>query len=106
MPKQGAGANRENLMDKSSGECCLEAGTAANHWKVNLMLGWILIIGSAVAMGRIASSEGRSALVWGGATGLVCFLSALFIPLPLLNIGLGLVASFIALTVVKMVRKG
>lgn len=70
------------------------------------MLGWILIIVSAVAMGRIASSEGRSALVWGGVTGLICFLSAMFIPLPLINIGIGLVISFISMTVAKMIKSG
>ena len=68
------------------------------------MLGWALIVISAVAMARIAAAEGKSALAWGGVTGLICFLCAQFIPLPLVNIGIGLVISFVALTVVKMVK--
>jgi hypothetical protein len=68
------------------------------------MIGWMLIIVSAVAMGRIASNEGKSALVWGGLTGLICFLCAMFIPFPLLNIGIGLVLSFVIMWVTKVVR--
>lgn len=68
------------------------------------MLEWFLIILSAVGMGRIAYSEGRSPIVWGALTGVLCFLCVLFIPLPLLNIGIGLAASFIIMTVTKMIQ--
>lgn len=93
---------------------CAESETE-NRWpppgnlrdyKIQLMLGWILIIASAVAMGRIASNEGRSSLVWGSVTGLICYLSAVIIPLPLIDIGIGLSISFVSMTVVKMIRSG
>ena len=74
------------------------------RYKIQLMLGWVLIIASAVAMGRIASSEGRSSLGWGCVTGLICYLCATIIPLPLLDIGIGLVISFIIMMAVKMTR--
>lgn len=69
------------------------------------MIFWFLIILSAVGMGRIAESEGKSAWAWGGGTGLACFLCAQVVPISLLGIGLGLLLSFITMTVVKMVQE-
>lgn len=70
------------------------------------MIGWFLIILSAVGMGRIAESEGRSGWAWGGGTGLACYLCAQVIPIfSWLGIGIGLLLSFVTMTIVKMVQQ-
>jgi hypothetical protein len=70
------------------------------------MIGWFLIILSAVGMGRIAESEGRSGVLWGLGTGVACYLGALVIPIfSWLGIGIGLLLSFVTMTVVKMVEQ-
>lgn len=58
------------------------------------MLGWIMIVASVVVMARVAEAEDRSSVLWGALTLLLCLAAANLIPLPFINIFLGLVASF------------
>ena len=69
------------------------------------MIGWILIIASAVLIGRIASAEDRSPILWGSLTLLLCVVSVMFIPLPLLNIGIGLVLGYLAMFTAKALQQ-
>jgi len=69
------------------------------------MLGIIMIIASVIAMAKIASMEGRSPVIWGAVTMAICFAS-LIIPIPLVNIFIGFIASFIVMFVVKMMQGG
>ncbi|MHC4673120.1 MAG: hypothetical protein ACYTF1_09725 [Planctomycetota bacterium] len=68
------------------------------------MLEIIMIIASVTIMAKVASMEGRSSLAWGGLTFLLCIGSIAVIPLPLLNILIGLVASFVLIFAMKMVQ--
>lgn len=63
----------------------------------------ILIIAASTGMSRLAESEGKSGLQWGGLTLLACLLCWLFIPLPFLRVGLGCVAVFILMTATNKV---
>ena len=69
------------------------------------MLGWVVLIGSVVLMYRIAESEKRSGVVWGGITFVLCFLSSMFIPLPFINLFIGLVLSFGAMLLLNLFQK-
>ena len=61
------------------------------------MLGWIMIVASVIVMVRVAEAEDRSPLLWGALTLLFCIGAAMLIPLPLVNIFLGLAASFVVM---------
>lgn len=65
---------------------------------------WILIIASSFIMAKVAASEGKPELLWGALTFLICLGSGFLIPLPLINVGIGLVLSFVAFTIAKIVR--
>lgn len=58
------------------------------------MLGWIMIVASVIVMARVAEAEDRSSVLWGGLTLLLCLGAASLVPLPFINIFLGLAASF------------
>ena len=60
---------------------------------------WIVVIASAVLMYRVAEMERLSGIVWGVLTFVLCLGCALTIPIPFLNAVVGLIISFIAMTV-------
>ena len=65
------------------------------------LLAWIVIIACSVLMYRVAEMERLPGLVWGLITFGLCLGCAIAIPIPLLNIVIGLVISFIAMAVYK-----
>lgn len=67
------------------------------------MLEIVMIIAGVVLMYRIAEIEQRSGALWGGLTGLACIGSLFTIPLPLIRIGIVIVAAFIAMLVCRIV---
>ncbi len=67
------------------------------------MLAWTMIAASVVAMYRITDMEGKNGRLWGLITFLICLGCGLFIPLPLLNVGIGFAVSFLAYFVYKVV---
>lgn len=69
------------------------------------MIGWIITIMACAGMAKIAGNEGRSGLLWGMITFLLCFGAAYIIPFPLVNVGIGLVISFIVYTAVKIIQE-
>lgn len=66
------------------------------------MLGWLMIAASVVAMYRITDMEGKNGMLWGLATFGICLACAMFIPIPLINIGIGFAASFLAYFIYKV----
>jgi hypothetical protein len=66
------------------------------------MLGWIVIGAAVVIMTKAAEMEGRSTLLWGAITFVLCLLCSIFIPLPLINIVIGLVISYLVMFAVKL----
>jgi hypothetical protein len=64
----------------------------------------ILAIGLCVVMGKIADADGRSGFLWGGITAALC-VACLFIPIPYARFLLAGVVAFVAMIVVKMIRK-
>lgn len=63
------------------------------------ILAWIVIIACSVLMYRVAEIERLPGFVWGALTFALCIGSAVTIPLPYVNIVIGLIISFIAMTV-------
>ena len=63
-----------------------------------------MLIAACVAMAKIADAEGRSSILWGVLTLLIC-LGTLAIPLPMLRIFLGFAASFILMIVAKAMNR-
>lgn len=64
----------------------------------------LLIIGAAVlAMYRVADTEGKSGLLWGFITFLICLACGVLIPLPLVNVGIGFGVSFLAFFAYKVI---
>jgi hypothetical protein len=63
------------------------------------MFVWIIIIASAVLMYRVAEMERLSGLLWAAITFGLCLACAMTIPLPLINAVIGLILSFVAMTV-------
>lgn len=64
-----------------------------------IMLGWVIMTACSVLMYRVAEIERLPGLLWGALTFALCLGCALTIPVPLVNILIGLIISFIALTV-------
>ena len=62
----------------------------------------LMVFACVAIMVKVADMEGRSTLLWGGYTFVACFACGYLIPLPLLNIVLGLVFSFLSMFVVNM----
>mgnify|MGYP000117872805 CR=1 FL=1 len=69
------------------------------------MIGWIVIFASVAIVAKAADVEQRSAFKWGFLTFIICLACAFLIPLPLINIVIGLVISFAALFAVKVMDK-
>lgn len=65
------------------------------------MIGWIVLIACVVLMYRVAEMENLSGLIWGAVTFVLCFLCSM-IPIPFINILIGLAISFVAMTVYNM----
>ena len=61
------------------------------------MLGLLLIIGMCIAMSRVAEEDGKSGFMWGAITFVICFVCSLVIPLPMLNILIGGVITFVVM---------
>ena len=69
------------------------------------MLGLIMILCAIIIMYKVADSEGRSGVLWGAATFVLCLLSAMFIPLPFTNIIIGLVLCYGVMFTLKLLDK-
>ena len=69
------------------------------------MLELLVLVGVCIAIGKIASADGKSGFLWGMVALLLCFLS-MAIPLPFLRLGIAGVATFVLMTVVNMLRGG
>jgi hypothetical protein len=65
----------------------------------------LTIIAAITIMAKAAEMEGRSPEVWGIVTFLLCLLCSWIIPLPLINIVIGLVISFLALFATKVIEE-
>ncbi|MCF6176519.1 MAG: hypothetical protein L3J71_12225 [Victivallaceae bacterium] len=65
----------------------------------------IILICSIIIIAKAAELEGRSSVSWGFITFLICIACGFLIPLPLINIVIGLFISFIALFAVKVIKK-
>ena len=68
------------------------------------MFGWLMIGASVVVMYRVADAEDRSPILWGAITFALCFGSMFIIPLPFINIFIGLVVSFLSMFILNVVR--
>ena len=68
------------------------------------MFGWILIGASTVLMYKIADMGEGSGAAWAGVTFVLCLACGLLIPIPLLNILIGLILSYAAMVTVSIVR--
>ena len=69
------------------------------------MIGWLVLIAAVVAMYRIADAEGKSGLLWGALTFVLCLAMAFLMPnWPIVNVALGGIASFVVMFVYKIVK--
>ena len=69
------------------------------------MLGWVMIIAAVVLMYRVAEFENRSGIIWGAVTFGLCMGAAMTIPLPFVNIVVGVVVAFVAMFVAKAIQE-
>lgn len=69
------------------------------------MVGWVIIIAAVTIMARAAEMEGRSTLLWGGITFVLCLVCNIIIPLPLIDLVMGLILSYLAMFVVNVIGK-
>jgi hypothetical protein len=60
------------------------------------MLELVVGIMAVVAMGKIASADNQSPILWGSLT-LLLVIGCMFIPLPFLRVGLAFVVAFVAM---------
>ena len=63
------------------------------------MLLWIVVIACAVLMYKVAEMERLSGFVWAALTFALCLGCVVVIPIPFIDAVIGLVLSFIAMTV-------
>ena len=68
-------------------------------------MGLLLLISAVGIMSKVADLEGRSSFAWGGITLVICIISGIIIPIPLLNIVIGLVITFFIMFAVKIIQK-
>lgn len=66
-------------------------------------MAWIMLGAACVAMYRIAEMGERRGWVWGVITFFTCFGCASIIPLPLINIGIGFVLSYVFMIAASVV---
>ena len=69
------------------------------------MLGILMIIAAVVIMVKAADMEGRSSVLWGALTLILCLACGALIPLPLINIAIGLGMSYFAMFIMKLVQE-
>ncbi len=69
------------------------------------MFEWLTIAAAVTIMAKAADMEGKSSVLWGVITFVLCLICAVLIPLPLINIVIGLVISFSAMFLVKIIKK-
>lgn len=69
------------------------------------MLEIILIVVISAGIGRIASSDGQSGIIWGVVTAVLCLATTQFIPLPMLRLLIAAVAAFVLYIAYKVVLK-
>ena len=69
------------------------------------MLGLIVLAACTVLMYRMAEMSDRSGGVWGGITFVICLACGLLIPLPLINIVIGLVISYIVFAATAIIQQ-
>jgi hypothetical protein len=67
------------------------------------MLMWIVIIAMCVVMYRIAEAENQPGFRWGLLTFFICLACGVLIPLPILNVAIGVVVSFLAYFAYKII---
>lgn len=60
------------------------------------MLALLLIVGMCIAMSRVAEEDGKSGFMWGAITFVICMVCQA-IPLPLLNVLIGGVITFVVM---------
>jgi hypothetical protein len=65
------------------------------------MLGILLLIAAAIAMGRFAEADRGEGTKWGLITFGICLVLSFVIPIPLIPIGLGCIITFVLMTVMK-----
>lgn len=61
---------------------------------MNTMLGWITVIAAVSVMVKVADAEGKSSVLWGGITFVLCYCSSMLIPFPFAGVLAGLVLSY------------
>jgi len=69
------------------------------------MIGILVLIAAVTIIAKTADMEGRSSFAWGAMTLNICIACMVFIPLPLLNVVIGCVISFLILFAVKIIKK-
>ena len=67
------------------------------------MIVWLIIIAMCVVMYRIAEAENQPGLRWALLTFFICLGCAALIPLPMLNVAIGAVLSFVAYFAYKII---
>jgi hypothetical protein len=73
--------------------------------KETKMIGWIVIGAAVTIMVKAAEMEDRSTILWGGITLALCIACSIFIPLPLINIVIGLALTYLAMLIANLLRK-
>ena len=66
------------------------------------LLGYLMLVAAAMIMYKVADAEGRNPFLWAFLTLIICFGSARFIPLPFINIAIGLGISYGIMFALKM----
>ena len=59
------------------------------------MFGILLTIGMAIAFSRIAEEDRKSGVLWGGIAFVICLACSILIPLPMLNVLIGGIITFV-----------
>lgn len=67
-------------------------------------MGLVVLIAAITIMAKAAAMEGRSSVWWGVITFASCTVSSMLIPLPLINIVVGLAVSYGLMFAIKMVQ--
>lgn len=68
------------------------------------MLELLLGIGASVMMGKIASADDESPVLWGGVTAMLCFVGIYLSFTPFLRMIGAAILAFVILMVFKMIR--
>jgi hypothetical protein len=69
------------------------------------MFGWLIIIAAAVLMYRIAEMSEKSGWLWASVTLVVCIACVMLIPLPVINLLVGVGLSYGAMAVSSLIRR-